>query len=646
VNSGGFNLPTDMPNQIAPDKKLSILKEYFPRVKFIGYKKKDINSNDFILDDIRHILEKYIEEPQPDEFYLNIPKMAKNPLFKSLFPASVNQNEIDELNKMRASGKRPNIFEFFIKKEDKKFAEQLHVPQYRVEPGVTLTKQFFADLNKDYLCNYSRSFMDNNTFKDEFIWDFSEEALFHSDTSIYWSFHHYAHRNCALYLYGLDYFQFANNSDKWPCVNTKTGQKMPEYLSKEGDPSKGLAERYNNINAFNFIWGHSKWTETDGAKHLLERFGLSTELPISLKEIYHSFCKPILREIKSVSFDAFRNLGFDIIVNTLIRRTDLAVQHILQKNNQILKNLSPEKRDEFAEAWPVIWNEEIYETLENKSRTREDRYMPLKFSTFLERVSAYSNYKLVNIKNEIRKAQKENKLGPNDRGKIKAISEKIFSYIIDNNIIDEKLENHTAVLEWGNPYVKLQSLFEVMNQYEKIRNNFSEDWKEVKALHLKITTDELDREINKTENKKGKSISLSDTIKDITKSAMPNPEEELLDKEQKKEELKKYVENMKKLEPFRNRIIELFREEFLGENDWLSLIQEKSISELWDDMQDYPPRSFRRLKNATHSKLYQKYCEISNITEEFWGEYHTDFARKMRNIADILEAEGVKYNGR
>jgi len=183
-----------------------------------------------------------------------------------------------------------------------------------------------------------------------------------------------------------------------------------------------------------------------------------------------------------------------------------------------------------------------------------------------------------------------------------------------------------------------------MKSCETIRNDFPDDWEKVKALHLKITTDELEKRI-KTKNDDN-SLSIIDTIK----STMPNPEEELLDKEQKEEAQneaqKEKAENIKKLEIFRNRVIELFRERFRGENDWLSFIQKKSISELWDNMQDYPPNSFGSLKNAINSKLYKEYYEILNISKEFRGEYHTRFATKLRLIANILEAEGVKYEGR
>lgn len=646
--------------QVVADKKLEMLRGYFPRVQFNRLKETNRNSHDYRPDEILDILDLYIYEPISGKYRLNISDMVKKDFFKPLFPAPATVKKyIAEINKMDNSDEHLDIIKFFIKKEDEKFASTLNtllLSADKIDPGVTLTEQFFKDFKKKYLCRYSSASMDNDNSKGEFLWDFLEEPLFHDDDmsihGIYGAFNHYTHKNVALYYYGLDFYNFKNKSSKWPNINNGSKQKLPEYFSESGKPSKGLSKQVNSlkINAFDFIWGNSAWTETNSVKYLLKRLGLREELKISLKDIYNSFCVPVLYNksftnvSKNTRFNVFKKLGFDIIVNTLLRRMDLAVKQILSKNDYIFKKLKKEKKlseeqikelkDEFAEIWPRIWGNVIYQILENVPKEKRNRYNPLDFPTFLKRVSVYSNYEYANRFNKKQELH-ENELDPHERSQINSISKKILNYIpveVLNSL------HITGDLKYGDAYKKLESLIEVMNSCEQARDVFPDEYEIIKALALKIGT----RSSNVTVNDKELSIF------DSTKSIMPNPFETLINEQDKIEAQEENVEIMKRLEPFIQSINECFESEFHGENDWLSFIRERTkrtdeLWKLWSDMRSYLPRSAGHLSGARYSRIFMDYCTISGIPYDnlVRSLFHTKpFVPKMRSIASELQNRG------
>lgn len=643
--------------QIVVDKKLQMLRGHFPRVQFNGLKELNKNSHDYCPEEILDALDPYIDETENGQYNLNIPRMVNNDLFKPLFPDLVLVRKYaTEINKMNNPDKRLNIVKFFVKKEDENFATELNAPlssQEKIVPCVTLTEQFFKDFKKKYLCFYSPAVADNGNSRGEFLWDFGGKPLLHDETSIYWAFKHYAYRNITLYLFGLDFYKFKNKPSKWPSIKIgkSLSQKLPDYFSESGDPSKGLSKQIKEkkINAFDFIWENSAWTETDSIKYLLKRFELNEKLKISLKDIYNSFCIPILYDnnftnlSKKIRFNTFRNLGLKIIENTLLRRPDLAVKKILLKNDYIFKKLELnlkheiELKNKFSEEWPDIWEEAINQILENKPKKNQSKYKPLEFLTFLKRVSVFSNYNYANRFNEIQKAPESNILNPKERRQIKEISEKNLNGI-STEVLDEL--HITGDLKYGKAYEKLNSLIELMESCEKARDTFPDEYEIIKAFDLKKDTHSPDVIIN------GRELSIFDTIK----SAMPEPEDALLQKEQEIEVQKDKEKIMRRLEPVKKSIIECFENEFPGENDWLSFIRKKTectddLLKLWNDMDSYPPRSAGHLSGARKSRMFMDYCTISCVpyNQQIRGNCHTNiFVPRMRNIADELINRGYK----
>jgi hypothetical protein len=615
-----------------PDKISEMLWKYFPNVQFNRLKKSDKIGNKYCIEEIRDILDGYIDVTVTNKYYLRIPSMAKKDIFKPLFPDSrlINANE---LNEIRKSGKRPDIIKFFLEKEDKEFAESLNthlVADDQIVPGKTILENFYKkyrknDKNKkEFVCYYSLVTDDNGELSDEFVWEFSGFGFVHSDiSSIYKAFRYYAHKNCFLYQLGVEFVKFKNCPANQPTVPGTGGQPLPNYLSH-------IKISLKDINADDFVWRNgvwkndvwmfSVWTKINTIKHLLKKFGLTIPGITSLEKVYYSFCVPFL-PIKSFSalsnkdrFITFTELGDDIIKNTVLRRTDLAAKQIVQKKKKIGKK----QRDEFLDDFHGVWLKIIYTILESIPKEIINRYIPLDFLTFIKRISGYASYKEINIVKAKQDAVEQDNLTEKDRKKIRDI----FNKIIGNVPIKEQEEMCKDLV-----YKEYRDLLEKIDSWISLENNrtlFPKENKIIESLRLKVTTGPI---IHRIVTKNG----VSWTDENIGDLKEPTPEIKFENKERKK--------------IIKEIIIKCFENEFdrAGEDKWVQFIREEDAVTLRKYLQEYKPTSTGRLDNAINSDFFKLYLEImgkSSISKKCKGKEHTRFQTIVRETSNILEKEG------
>ena len=219
-----------------PDQVGEMLRKYFPRVIFNGYC-KSANEEDLVLEEIKKdVSKKYVTNDD-----LDILKIATDSLFKPLFLNEVTPSEslVKELKAKEKSGEQPDVIKFFIEKEAEKFAaglkpylktEQLSTSESTKDEELknSLVEQFF---NIDIFCQYECE----DDKREKFVWDFNALGLVRSGkNSVYHAFRAYGHKNCTLYLFGVDFNKFKSCCENWPDIPGIT-KKLPHYLSKLDD---------------------------------------------------------------------------------------------------------------------------------------------------------------------------------------------------------------------------------------------------------------------------------------------------------------------------------------------------------------------------------------------------------------------------
>ena len=594
-----------MPN---PDKFVNMLIEYFgPYVNFNVPKISDENSNVYCLKEIQDVLDNYIETID-GELYLDIPRMAGRDLFASLFPESdLVRKHTADLDKIKKSGKRQNIIEYFIKKDDEKFAAELNTiissSKFDIVPGETLAENF---LSKELFCSYSVETDDNGILKEEFIWEFPDFGFFHSVKSVYKAFRSHTHKTCTLYLFGADYYKFRECPKNWTVFDHEgKSRTLPEYLSKDKKEYRGLDEKFTKTNAGDFVWKEkdSEWNETDSIKHLLELFGLAIDIKVSLKEIYHSFCIPLLKKrdclklSNKIRFIAFVEFGLDIIKNTLLRRPDLSGWQIRI----------------YRAAWFEIINnilEGTYTYILKGTKIKESIYRPTPFEVFIKQAAGQSVY-AKEREGKIRAAEQQGTLDDNDRANIKDY----FIELLDL-VSEEDREELYIIDRDGNAYDMIKVIYDFIMSDNHIKAVFQNRYAAIEALYKKAFPVRID----------------NNWITDDGEELQQEPEDT---KHQKPDE-KSIGEELK------NLVIECFVAEFdqTYEEEWRQFIRKEDPNTLFDDLDAYPRRTQGRLQTATDSNLFKNYCRIMHINinnAKTKTRKHTAFAERMRNITDALE---------
>ena len=565
-----------------PEKRLKMLQEYFPQVIFT-------RSNGNQIEEIDNNLDEFMD----DKYFLNIPGMAERDIFQPLFPGrELVRQFTGALNNLRQSGKRPNVVVFFIADDDKKFVTELngHLEgKDKIIPGETLVDLFSAKVLDKCFCQYSLVTKDSGDMVDEFVWDFSDFGFSHSVNSVYNAFYYFSHKNCTLYLFGADFGKFLENPTDWPRIPGEKEQSLPGYLSKFGDISKGLDQRFSNVSAGDFIRKQgASWNEEYSRRYLLELFNLDENSNISLKNIYHSFCTPLLgRKDYSQVPDKKRitaiEYGNDIIDNTLKRNIHLVKGQISEH--------------------PTEWNEIINEQLESTPKGTGE-YSPVELETFIRQVAGQVNFIRIYVKKE--EAREKGTLDHNDRQNINNYMREIQKYVPE-----EEEESFHKIWEDGNAYKKIKKLYKLMS-YENIRSEFGTRYNSIEALYWKAFPFPIEEY---RENDEGEPLP-NVTIEDRTR---PDDTDTAVD-------LKKLVVNC-------------FEEEFEeDEEEWLRFVREEPAGMLFDDLKAYPPSSRGKLPMATNSNLYRNYCMVMNINNtQARSDLHTPFAHKMRSITNKLE---------
>jgi len=582
------------------NKISKIWRTYFPKVKFNPFNTPD----EMYIEEIPEEIYAILKDCRDDNGHLEISRMARKAIFKPLFPkpAFMQENEA-ALKKARESAPHPNVIKYFISKYDEKFAARLneHLEEKdRIAPGKTLTNKFDLEVLKDGFCEYSMTTKDNGDLKAEFVWVFPGYAFSHQlNNSVYKAFRCYAKKNCTLYLLGAEFMNFKNRPESWPRRNEHS---LPVYFSKANDISKGLGESFKSVNAGDFAWRQgSGWKEDDKKRypldlkrHLLKLFKLDEDIDVSLKNIYHSFCIPLLsgkNRLETPEETCAIEYGNHIIDNTLKRNINLA-------KGQISK-------------YSVAWLEIINEILETTPDTA-DEYSPTKFETFILQIAGQAYF----VKEKALKLEacEGGALDHNDRQNIR-------NYLIKMNTIrwllpEEEQKPFANVCEKGDAYDKTAKLYKLMS-FEEVRDAFQAECPMIEAMYRKAFTVPMET----YEKKGGESEYYPKEIEDTKQVKI----EHLLVSEKQKE-----------------LVLECFKEEFTGENEkkWLLFIQEEDPGILFSDLRSYPPRSEGRQPTAINSNLFKKYREVLHITFDDARNrnmVHTGFAEKMRNITDSLE---------
>jgi hypothetical protein len=596
---GGLRVPVI---SYDPIKKMEMWWNYFPRVSLTPFEGYDKNRNKCNLGKMPDIFDGCISSIG-NEYYLDIPKMAFMEISAPLFPSSwfVESNKKGglkktieiELGKMKAAGKRTDIIKLFIGEEDEKFAAELNKfldVKDRIVPGVTITEDF---LKNEFSCSYSTETKNNNKIENKFIWNFSCFVFLHEVDSVDDAFCYYAHKNCTLYLFGADFIKFKEHPADWSIINAEN-QTLPVYLSKDKEKCKGLANEFEGINAGDFVWkntGSDMWTETESKEHLLGLFRLEETINVNLKNIYNSFCLPLLQEndYTKISnkdpFIAFKEYGWKIIENTLLRKTYLTGGQI--------------------QNYTIAWVEIINNILEGTPRGTS-KYCPTKFETFIKQAAGQANYcKEWTIKHAA------GEYGPFEPEECQLINDYFREiYGIITSVPREDQEKFFRIINDGGIIEKLKEIIRLVTLFESIKTVFKNRYGTIIGLYNKAFPYRIDRE---RENKDGEVFSCPlEDEKQLT------PEQRLINEERKK------------------IIIRWVNIRFAGDIEWIGQLRDEPASSLWSLIRPYKPNSTGRLTGAgPDTNLYRLYKEISIIKKN-----HTDFQHIMRDIADVLELKG------
>jgi len=587
-----------MPDPDKTMKKWKIFKDHFPMVNFAPFDKK--SPDNLQLKEIPpEIYDMLLRDCMAGNDSLDIPKMAKKSIFRPLFPEPelVKANEA-VLNKMKESGERPNVVVYFVSEYEERFASGLNAhleKKDRIDlAGKFLADKFDREVLRNSCCQYSLTTRDDGESEEKFEWYFSGHAFSHElSNSVYKAFRYYAKKNCTLYLLGAEFINFRDRPGNWPIVPV-SGQPLPAYFSGSDDISKGLNKDFNEIHAGDFVWKQgSGWGEDGNKRHLLKSFKLDVDLNVGLKDIWYSFCVPVLNKkggSGKINEDYIIEYGGRVIDNTLKRNIALATGQISR--------------------YPIAWLEIINETLESTPRGA-DKFCPTKLETFIAQIAGQSHYiKEKSIKLE---AKEDGTLNQNDHQNIR-------NYFLEKDMIrgllpPEELESFDRVCEDGNAYEKIEKLYKLMS-FVEIKAVFQTRYPMIEALYWKAFTVSIEKHRKDNDGK-----SLPDGIIEDTKQLS--------------------FENMLITKNLKGLVLENFEDEFM-EKEWIQFIRKENDNILFADLGAYRPRSQGRLENAINSNLFKKYCEVLHITikdAHMRTTLHTGFATKMRNITDNLETK-------
>jgi hypothetical protein len=575
-----------------------ILNSYFPGCHFFYYDKKHH------IGEPSEILYKCIRE-ENGNIYIDIPQMTGINIFSPLFPeAKIVQQYAKELetefNQKKDTDEWFNVLEFYIEKigDAGKFADNLRT---KLRKDVNhdsiekiLQKLFFSE---DYSCQYSP---ENN--EDKFIWNF-ENLCSHkgAKSSIYKAFYYYARRKCNLYLYGAQFAEFKEHRANKFTIPNGNGQPLHEYLKEYNRASN------KKINIGDFVWKDGKWDEEKNKQHLLECFNLDENINISLEDIYYSFCYSLVKE------KDYSDIGYDIIKYTLER--DIPEKEELKGPPFWFDKIwdmpySQYEKDEIINGIPYVWKILINEILESKPDNIGE-HCPTDFETFIWQVVWQT--RLVEIKAIKTAATEYGVLDSNDYDNINNYWGKVLEN--EETLSDKEREKINEIVKNGNAYKKIKQIYKLMS-FPAIRNLFKQtQYSRIEALYKKAfpaTEGQGKNEDGDTENDAGYPL---EDKKQLT-----------LEQVFTGEELKKIVIASFEVE---------FKED--SESEWIQFIKKEETNILFDDLKAYPPRRTERLRKATDSNLFKKYCKIMSITDELFQQTHNVFAEKMRNVTDSLE---------
>ena len=578
-------------------KAMEALKDYFPNVNFTRF---FVSSNGYKRAPTEKKLISCLKKPIPinGKYYLDIQKMVKKQEFKQLLPdPELFIDKLIELNNFRYNNSRKplNIIKFYLMKMEKPFIKKLN-PLLASDdeiPRRTLVKIFYLDFLNKGICQYDPGEHDNGKTNDMFKWNFSNTPFKHGGNSIYNAFERHSHKNCTLYLYGADFIKFEDN-----CI------------SKFSDPS---------ITAGDFVWyDYVKIKKElnfeiflkECKKHLLEKLKIDNNLRVSLKDIYYSFCIPILKKncysVRTTKTD-FIKCGNDIITNTLLRKRNEA-------GGQIQK-------------FPGAWNWVIYYTLEGEEKGT-NIHDPIEFETFIWRVARQKN-SLPKIENRLVASEKvvtrRGKIGNEVNYTIKPKYEVLLplqkadiSYYFNKlwqnkSVFDETTQSELDDIQKnGTPHDKIEKVYNLTNEHANEKYLFSKKGQNtIKLLYWAAFPNAIppDGGIHNVIGKDGHSgiiIQNSDIADELIK---------IEQKEEKDRNILKIIrENIK-------FIHDQFKDEFSDDNRWVNFIKnnykdEESIVRLWEHLQLYERQKTSngkiRIQNSADNIIFGEYRENSN----------------------------------
>jgi len=344
-NFGGFRVPN-----LTYREKFSLARSYFPMIinqSDILEKNKEeyIDFKESIFDKI----DKYKIKGKNDEYYLNIPEMAKDKkgLYRHILPPpEIVDKYIDELNNKVEKGERPNIIEFFIKvlKKDEYFLSELNIKLDDMEADDSLklasSEIILDEFLSDIIFYWYPETKPGLKIKKDIYWTFFKFNYQHSGTTVYDVFNHFAQKWCTLYLIGADFVIFKNNPSKWPVI-TSLNLTLPECLSKNKDITQGLDSAFEYINTGDFIplstdteSMDKEWDPFIGAKYFLHKINLNITDTIYHTDICYSFCIPVLNN--NISSNC-KDIGKDIIETILFRDLE-NVEGLISRDPNLWKN--------------------------------------------------------------------------------------------------------------------------------------------------------------------------------------------------------------------------------------------------------------------------------------------------------------------
>jgi len=604
-NFGGFRMP------MTAKQKARLLNKFFPLVNFAPVK------SDYFLGKTNEIFNKYIGFSRAERPYINISEMAKNRLFKPILPESKDiQKYRTSINRIVHTGDH-DVIRIFIKIYDELFAKELNksLTKIKIKSGIisadTLTKKFL-DKKTGISCGFSTVTNKKGELEDKFIWDFPHFGFYHKVDSIYDAFYLYAQNYCNLYLFGAECNKYKTSAKKINILNKK--QTLIEYFGKDKD-------RVNNINVGDFVWRRPriksgtkwiifKWNEIENKEHLLERFRLDRKLKVSLKEIYHGFCIPLmnLKKYPKNLNDRYYEIGHDLIKETLLDRKP----HLFSKIN----------------INRTAWAETVYYYLEDSP---DGDYRPVSLERYIEQVAGQVDF--LEEKEEKAAAKGGDYYNEEKREWLAGGRISDYQYMLyhTNNVfrnvrksIPKEIEEEMYKAYLDNKAYDLVNLLHLWISRPENRTKFPDYYEKINEFYLKINTITIQYK-NEDEDEDSETMDIED------KKTLGYEAETI-----RKEELSEEDNFIQEREPIlRDFLVYCFSREFDGNLAWINEIRRMDIVNLYQGLKKYSPKN-----KGTHNNdsfLYVKYKEITGET----AIDHTQFTTRIRNI--IVDMKNNHY---